>query len=97
MPTGAEFLAEGALMSDREGCLRREYGDWYPGLEPGVWYTASSLAQIVLQQRRSQEPSWEFEDRVPSDRHFTFRGGDAGPRSGTRTRQTDGGGTADSA
>ncbi len=84
-------------MSDREGSLRREYGDWYPGLVPGAWYPASSLTQIVLQQRQSREPSWEFEDRVPSDRHFVFRGGDSGPRSGTRTRRTDGDRTADSA
>jgi hypothetical protein len=84
-------------MSDREGSLRREYADWYPGLVPGVWYPASTLTRAVLQGRRSQEPSWEFEDRVPCDRHFMFRGGDSPPRSGKRTRRTDSPGTADSA
>lgn len=85
-------------MSDREGSLRREYADWYPGLVSGVWYVAEALARTVLQQRRSQEPWWEFEDRVPSDRHFEFRGGSPEPRSSaTRTRRTDGGGKSDSA
>jgi hypothetical protein len=81
-------------MSDREGSLRQEFADWYPGVKPGVWYPAAELAQTVLQQRRSHQPSWEFEDRVPSDRHFVFRGGGSGPRTGTRSRRTDAGETA---
>ena len=84
-------------MSEREGSLRQEFADWYPGLRPGEWYPAGSLAETVLERRRSQEPSWEFEDRVPSDRHFVFRGGSAEPRSGARTRRTDAGETADPA
>lgn len=82
-------------MPDREGCLKREYRDWYPGVIPGVWYRAEWLAKIVLEQRRSDEPTWEFEDRVPSDRHFLFRGGDSRPYAGARTRRTDGLGKAE--
>jgi hypothetical protein len=76
-------------MADREGSLKREYGDWYPGVVAGVWYRAEWLAKIVLDQRRSEEPHWEFEDRVPPDGHFVFRGGESTARGGARTRRND--------
>ena len=76
-------------MPNREGSLKREYRDWYPGVVPGVWYRAEWLAKIVLEQRRSGEPHWEFEDRVPPNHHFLFRGGDPRPRTGARTRRSD--------
>jgi hypothetical protein len=95
--TRLEFFSRRGGMPDREGSLKREYGDWYPGVVPGVWYRAEWLAKTVLEQRRSEEPRWELEDRVPSNRHFLFRGGDSRPRSGARTRRTDTSGKAESA
>lgn len=73
----------------REGMLRPELGDWYPGLVAGRWYPARELAELVLEQRRSGAPTWEWEERVPSDRHFVFRGGTGEPRAANRTRRND--------
>lgn len=73
---------------NREGQVRPEYALWFPHLRPGVWYPASELAQTVLDQVRAGEPTWTSGDRMPSDRHFLFRGGE-GPRaeSGFSRRQ----------
>lgn len=73
----------------REAMLRPEFREWYPTLQPDRWYPARQLADLVLEQRRSGEPRWEFESRVPADEHFLFRGGE--PRAGSpgRTRRSD--------
>jgi hypothetical protein len=73
----------------REAVLRPEYRDWYPWLIPGVGYRASWLARIVQSQRRDAEPHWELEPRVPSDRHFVFRGGWRGLRFRQRAGRID--------
>jgi hypothetical protein len=73
----------------REAMLRPEFQEWYPSLTPDRWYSARQLADIVLQQRRSAEPHWEFEERVPSNEHFLFRGGRARGQSPARTRRRD--------
>jgi hypothetical protein len=73
----------------REAVLRPEYRDWYPWLIPGVGYRASWLARVVQSQRRDAEPHWELEPRVPSDRHFVFRGGWRGLRFRQRARRID--------
>jgi hypothetical protein len=69
--------------------LRPEFRDWYPSLTPDRWYSAIQLADIVLDQRRSSEPYWEFEERVPSNEHFFFRGGRARGQTPGRTRRSD--------
>jgi hypothetical protein len=73
----------------REAMLRPEFQDWYPSLTPDRWYSAGQLADIVLHQRRSVEPHWELEERVPSSEHFYFRGGRARGQSPARTRRSD--------
>ncbi len=60
---------------EREGRLRAEYQLWFPNLMPAVWYPAADLARAVQEQLQSGEPRWTLEDRVPSDKHFVFRGG----------------------
>jgi hypothetical protein len=73
----------------REAMLRPEFRDWYPSLTPDRWYSARQLADIVLEQRRTGEPHWELEERVPPDEHFLFRGGRARGQSPSRTRRSD--------
>lgn len=73
----------------REALLKWEYRDWYPWVSPGVSYRASWLARIVRQQRLTAEPRWELEPRVPSERHFVFRGGWHWPRLRRHTRCAD--------
>lgn len=73
----------------REAMLRPEFKDWYPTLSPDRWYPARQLADVVLEQRRSMEPHWEFEERVPSNEHFLFRGGYARDEQKSRTRRSD--------
>ncbi len=77
------------MRDDREAMLRPEFREWYPTLRTDWWYPARVLAEIVLDQRRSREPHWEFEDRVPSNEHFLFRGGDAREDDAARTRRSD--------
>jgi hypothetical protein len=77
-------------MSEREGCLRAEYREWYPALDPAVWYPAAWLSRAILAQLSEGEPRWHSDEpRVPSGTHFTFRGGESGTRASTRTRRTD--------
>lgn len=73
----------------REAVLKPEYRDWYPGMIPGVGYRASWVAPIVQRQRCESEPSWQLEQRVPSDRHFFFRGGWRWPRQRQHARRID--------
>jgi hypothetical protein len=74
----------------REGLLKAEYRDWYPWIVPGIGYRASRLASLVRRQRVTAEPHWELEPRVPSERHFVFRGGFwAWLRIGRHSRRTD--------
>jgi hypothetical protein len=77
----------------REAMLRPEFQDWYPSLTPDRWYSARQLADIVLDQRRSGEPHWELEDRVPPSEHFHLRGGRARGQTQARTRRGDPPGT----
>ena len=73
----------------REAQVRPEYELWFPHLRPGVWYLAATLAQTVLQQVREGEPKWTSGDRVPSDAHFLFRGGDAPRGTSHHSRRDD--------
>jgi hypothetical protein len=73
----------------REAMLRPEFRDWYPTLQADWWYPARQLADLVLEQRRSGEPRWELEARIPPDEHFLFRGGRPRGEATARTRRTD--------
>lgn len=73
----------------REAMLRPEFREWYPTLTADWWYPARQLADLVLEQRRSGEPQWEFESRVPSEAHFLFRGGRPRGDALAHTRRSD--------
>jgi hypothetical protein len=77
------------MVEAREAMLRRDFREWYPTLKPDSWYPAQQLADLVLEQRRSGEPRWELESRVPSDTHFLFRGGRPRGNAVARTRRSD--------
>jgi hypothetical protein len=73
----------------REGVLRPEFRDWYPGLQAGQWYPANDLTTLVLDHLQHGSPQWRSEGRVPSDDHFVFRGGAARQGPARHTRSSD--------
>jgi hypothetical protein len=74
-------------MSPREASLKVEYLDWYPSIEPGIWYPAATIVAPVIRKQREGEPRWSLDPRVLADAQ-EFRGGDTRPRQ-RRTRHTD--------
>ena len=76
-------------MSKREGCLRREFEQWYPTLQANRWYPADELTAIVLKQLQDESPRWVSEGRVPSDSHFEFRGGESSSDRSRKNRRSD--------
>jgi hypothetical protein len=75
-------------LGERQAKVRPEFEAWYPGVLPGLWYSANRLREVVVAQLRGGQPRWEPEGRVPSDVHFEFRGGETG-RLQERTRRDD--------
>ena len=71
--------------------LRPEYAHLYPGLDPGVWETATELASRLLAQHVLQpSPGFMLSNRILPDEHFEFQGGTPGGFwNGRRMRQTD--------
>ncbi len=72
--------------------LRPEFADLYPGLDPGVWETATELAARLLAQHVVRpSPGFMLSDRVLPDEHFEFQGGNrrAASWSGPRSRVND--------
>jgi hypothetical protein len=72
--------------------LRPEFAHLYPGLDPGVWETATELAARLLAQHAfNPSPGYMLSNRVLPDEHFEIQGGS--PRSagwtGPRSRATD--------
>jgi hypothetical protein len=63
--------------SVREARLRRDFADRYPGIEPGIWFNAATLAEH-LDLRRAREPDLDLPSgsRTLSPEHFEFRGGE---------------------
>jgi hypothetical protein len=61
----------------REARLREAFADRYPGIEPGVWYTAATLAEhLDLRRRRPGEAVPPSGPRSLPPEHFEFRGGE---------------------
>jgi len=72
--------------------LRPEFAHLYPGLDPGVWETATELAARLLAQHAVKpSPGYMLSSRVLPDEHFEFQGGNprASGWTGPRTRATD--------
>jgi len=57
----------------REARLRPEFAELYPGIEPGVWHTAATLAGHLL-ARLMREDAAPLPARVLEATHFEFRG-----------------------
>jgi len=75
----------------REARLRPEFADLYAGVEPGVWYTAATIAEHML-VRLMHQGAEQLPTRVLDPRHFDFRGSDSlppGPRPTLGARSTD--------
>ena len=72
--------------------LRPEFASLYPGLDPGVWETATELAARLLAQHALQpSPGYMLSNRILPDEHFEFQGGNprAAGWTGPRSRVTD--------
>jgi hypothetical protein len=63
--------------SVREARLRSDHADRYPGIEPGVWFIAATLAEHMdLRRARDGEAESPSGPRTLSSEHFEFRGGE---------------------
>ena len=65
--------------------LRPEYAGLYPGLDAGVWETATELAARLLAQHGV------LSSRILPEEHFEFQGGspESSTRTAIRSRATD--------
>ena len=76
----------------REARLKPEHAGAYPGLEPGVWYSAGTIAEFLVARARTLRGHNDPPQRTLNTEHFEFRGGSPGAgggRDGTRSRVTD--------
>ena len=70
--------------------LRPEFAGLYPGLDPMVWETATELmARLLAQDLVQPSPGFMLSNRILSDEHFEFQGGDPRQTSWQPTRATD--------
>ena len=72
----------------REARLKPEFADQYPGLVPGVWHPAASIAAYLLTRQRTlggADPLGPPARAIPTD-HFEFRGGSTS-HGGQRERE----------
>lgn len=60
----------------REARLKTAFADLYPGLRPGVWYSAAWLSARQLARTPCDGEATSIAD-VLSEEHFEFRGGRA--------------------
>jgi hypothetical protein len=62
----------------REARLRPEFAGRYPGIEPGVWFTAATLADhMIARLLREGNANLALLPRVLDPDHFEFRGGES--------------------
>ncbi len=61
----------------REARLRPDHADRYPGIEPGIWFIAATLAEhLDLRRARAVGAEPPNGPRTLSGEHFEFRGGE---------------------
>ena len=61
----------------REARLRAEFVELYPGVEPGVWFTAATLADhLTARLLREGKANLALQPRPLDPAHFEFRGGE---------------------
>lgn len=73
----------------REARLRPEFAHHYPGVQPNVWFTATTLAEHLLARMlREGKADLARIPRLLDPAHFEFRGGEgpsgAAPSPGRR-------------
>lgn len=75
----------------REARLNPKFAALYPGLEPGTWQDAATLAeQMLIEHLLRPSPGYTLSERVLAKKNFEFRGGDHRNRPRiARTRRTD--------
>jgi hypothetical protein len=75
----------------REARLKPEYSTLYPGVQPGVWLPATVIGQQLLLWHLTA-PATPQGERLMSEEHFEFRGGQrrVGSWINMRTRLADG-------
>jgi hypothetical protein len=70
--------------------LRPEFAQLYPGVDPMVWETATELmARLLAQHLVQPSPGFMLSNRILSDEHFEFQGGDPRQAPWQPTRGTD--------
>ena len=62
------------MPNEREARLKREFARLYPGLKPGVWYSAAWLSARQF-ARIPCDGRVESMASVVNEQHFEFRGG----------------------
>ena len=60
----------------REARLRPDFAPDYPGIDPGVWFTAATLAEHLERRRTREGDLSPGGPRSLSPEHFEFRGGE---------------------
>lgn len=79
----------GAHPTHREARLRPASAHLFPGITPGIWVQAATMADIVW-ARRLQRGEGSLEGRTLDPEHFEFRNeGRATEDSSLRRRATD--------
>ncbi|HEU5039195.1 MAG TPA: hypothetical protein VFT84_00135 [Gemmatimonadales bacterium] len=79
----------GAYDRPREARLRESSAHLFPGITPGVWIQAATMADIVW-ARRLQRGEGSLAGRVLDPEHFEFRHeGDVASDPSLRRRVTD--------
>jgi hypothetical protein len=76
----------------RQVRLRPEFAGLYPGLDPGVWESATELAARLLAQHILQpSPGHMLSNRILPEEHFEFMGGTqrGSAWTGVRSRVSD--------
>ena len=80
---GAVTGAPSSQPAARQARLRPEFAEQYLGIEPGVWFSAAGLAEMLITRLlREGVSDEELPQRVLDPTHFESRGGEgAGTRS----------------
>lgn len=72
------------MQPTREARLKPEFANEYPGLEPGVWYPAATIAEFLLTRESALRGVGDPPMRVLAAEHFEFRGGSPGSGADAR-------------
>jgi hypothetical protein len=88
MESSDERMSESGV---REARLRPDYAERYPGIEPGIWFNAATLAEHLERRRAREGDEAPAGPRALSPEHFEFRGGErpVGIRAVLGRRQND--------